>query len=677
MIIEPYPHVDVQVIDSSIREVPSISESVLYQPVFVIQAEKGPIGVPTYITDGNQANTIFGDGTFDPLNKKYFNKASRFALGVLSSSSGVWLIRVATATAEASSAVLEAVVEDSSTIPVYSKLPADAQGVIRRDSDTGDVQDGITIKYRLSADTSITSPSGSTGAVGGRVIPLIKFTSTSPGVWGDRLAFSLEYNRALNTLDAVERNDSVFVTLTPTIRQSGGGGTQIPLRDNFSSTSTAGVLQSNLFDERTNAPISLESLLSNNYTDGRALPYEVEILEDNISELNTLVFNTEVTRPSQNPSGETTTEPGAGFGSANQVNPFSAIDENGIEYDRVIVEAYTGAETPVTLTATSNNFLSGGNDGDVSDEVLDNLTQLTFENNLIPNLEDSARYPFTHIFDVGYSLDTKEAMIDFTSIREDVKAVISTQVLLEHEDSSGNVVTFNGFDSLNDQATDLATGNSLVNRALLQRESIQFGTRTVRVSVFAQSGELIDGSDIVPATYWYATGLAGVQNTQVLSGSLEGRPNSNVNIFRRWNWTPSSERVKSVLWDSAINTFIHADNREVFYSALRSVYNGGPTSVLESDNMSNVIVYIKHLARRIWSDFVGRQQPQSAFELELTAAYNDRLGTLLNQNFTFNVTVSQTAVTEALGYATNIRIDLFAGSQHRVQIIELNIDRAS
>lgn len=99
------------------------------------------------------------------------------------------------------------------------------------------------------------------------------------------------------------------------------------------------------------------------------------------------------------------------------------------------------------------------------------------------------RYPLTHIYDVGYDLDTKYAILKFLAVRDNCKAIMATQDITK---------------DLNTMEEDQSAGSAIRGRALLQPESTFFGTGCCRAEIFQQAGYLNDTSykGIVPTTLW-------------------------------------------------------------------------------------------------------------------------------------------------------------------------------
>ena len=221
------------------------------------------------------------------------------------------------------------------------------------------------------------------------------------------------------------------------------------------------------------------------------------------------------------------TDPNYGY----KVNVISGKNLLNVNYDHTMVNTvYDATEETVTpisgsdiayLNAANVIPLTGGNDGTFIDDDGADSTGSKVDSDDKPywssndqamyrfvklkaagvgdEIVESLHYPFTHIFDVGYSVRTKKAMLDFLDVRDDVVVVLSTQALMA--DGSGRPI------AINDQATDEGIGEALRAYALLMRESVLYGTDCMRASIYCHAGRLVDTTlynGVLPFTFWDA-----------------------------------------------------------------------------------------------------------------------------------------------------------------------------
>ena len=283
---------------------------------------------------------------------------------------------------------------------------------------------------------------------------------------------------------------------------------------------------------------------------------------------------------------------------------------------------------------------------------------------------ESLHYPFTHIFDLGYSFNTKKAMLDFLDVRDDVMVILSTQVLMT--DGSGRPI------KINDQATDEGNGEALRAYALLMRESVLYGTDCMRCSIYCHSGQLVDSliyNGVLPFTYWDAVQYSKYGNlTYMKQDEPRGLPNAYNLLFKNWNWWNYRADSQSRVWDNGMNYVQYADMTRLFYPALRTVYRAA-TSVLVDEWFVAAVVYAKYVVRRAWATFSGRNDPASVLQSLIKKYLDTEIGFLFNGKYAFDVSVYQTAEEQELGYIQHVKLSITSGATMRVLDVDIEVNR--
>lgn len=369
---------------------------------------------------------------------------------------------------------------------------------------------------------------------------------------------------------------------------------------------------------------------------------------------------------------------------------FLVVDWEEIEGSSSGGAAAAIGTTGVPLTMVSNIALEGGSDGDFIDDEETVTRTVNGEETKVGSSNDTAmyrfvklkaagvrdeiveslHYPFTHIFDVGYSFKTKKAMIDFLDVRDDVIVVMSTQVLMT--DGSGRAI------SQNDQATDEGNGEALRAYALLMRESVLYGTDCMRCTIYAHSGHIVDTnaySGVLPFTYWDAVKHSQYGNlTYMKKDEPRGLPNAYNLLFKDWNWWNYRADSQSRVWDNGLNYVQYADMTRLFYPALRTVYRAA-TSVLVDEWVVDAVVYAKYVVRHAWATFSGRNDPAADLQGLIKAYLDAELGFLFNGKYSFTVSVYQTAEEQELGYIQHVKLSITFGATMRVLDVDIEVNR--
>lgn len=101
----PYPHVTIGVKDNSIYT-PKVTEQLpLHMPLYMMKAQKGPIGIPVWCPTYTDAALTFGADTFNKRSK-YFSEQSYFLLQTFPSN-GAFIMRVAESAAKCAEISIE------------------------------------------------------------------------------------------------------------------------------------------------------------------------------------------------------------------------------------------------------------------------------------------------------------------------------------------------------------------------------------------------------------------------------------------------------------------------------------------------------------------------------------------------------------------------------------------
>ena len=334
----------------------------------------------------------------------------------------------------------------------------------------------------------------------------------------------------------------------------------------------------------------------------------------------------------------------------------------------------------VNLVEGVTNFLTNGNDGVIDSDASHEINMRSWLRlSTYPDAIDKARYPFTHFFDVGYSLPTKKELLKFLTTRDDVKVVLSTQTVTRVQvGADGSLEDISSKDGIvaNTQMQDESIGSVLRASALAERESVLKGTSCCRATIMTQCGKLVGGTykGLVPLTYWLASKKAEYQNLDYLDREPKGLPYAQQELINDLNWVPSDEDSKSRSWDNGLNYCQYYSRTQLHYASLRSVYKYD-TSVLVDDGFTDFIVYIKHEVRQSWATFTGRSDKFGILQLLIKNDLDDRLWRVANNKYTVNNKVYETSEDVKLGYSLHVDIEVISPSTKRVWIVTVQCKR--
>lgn len=330
-------------------------------------------------------------------------------------------------------------------------------------------------------------------------------------------------------------------------------------------------------------------------------------------------------------------------------NIFGGCHSNGVPYHSY--ELVVDASNAIRLGEITNLYATGGSDGTLTDDVFAKLVAGEVAAYADPNspLMDDAFYPESIMYDSGFPLETKYAMINFIAIRKDTAVVLSTHTV------GGKTLS---------ASEESALAIALRTRLQMFPESSYYGTMTLRGVVVGRSGILINSQyrKRLPLTIELASKAAdymGAGNGKWKSGySFDRAPNNQIRMFSDVNvtFTPASVRNKD--WDNGLVWVESYDRRALFFPALKTVY-GNDTSILTSFFNMLICVELQKVGARAHREFTGADTLTNAqlinnVEKFITDKTTDRFdGRVVIQP---NVTITSADATRGYSWSTAIRL---------------------
>lgn len=693
--IKPFPHYQINVKDNSIYEVEYTTILPVHRPIWIMRCQQGPVGDPVWCPTYTYASNMFGEQTFTNTNKKYYSPQAKVLTDTLTYN-GAFICRAADETALNSVVIIEAYVRQVDDVLQYAYdedgnrlLDDDGNYVEKQENGQSVYEPGVEIKFvkrhellsseevsgydysSLQRRTVVDTDAEGT-EITWSVYPIMVFEALYPGEYGNDLCFSLFYKNSENAAGDVNFYQSLFYTFAPARREY-DSTTVTPHYDIYNTTQNSFAANPETLNPDTGAEMSMQAVLNKAYDeDSHQLPYTIYTYEENLLTVGNRIaqVESETSLGHTKPTYDAEAIMNTSFGYL--VNVISCRNLKGVPYDHVRLITISDEDENVVQLAEDNYiYLANGADGDLSDLMVQNCIQQFCAKTLNPQIVDKFRYPFTHMYDVGYNFDTKYAMIDFLDVRDDIMIELSTQVLMD--DNTGRTIT------LNDQMTDESNGEALRSRALLMRESVLKGTDCCRCAIYAHAGFLADGvySDPMPFTYWSAMKHARFGNLPYMNTTEpRGWPQSYNEFFKvsSVNWINYDPEGQSRVWDSGINYVQWADMTRIFYPALRTVYRA-ETSVLVDQWFVDAVVYTKHVVRNAWGRFSGRNDKSAVLQQAIKEYLDTELSYLYNGKYDFEVSVYQTAEEQRIGYIQHVLIRLTSPATMRVLDVDIEVNR--
>ena len=652
-----YPHFVITVEDQS-RNDDVVADDLLglHVPLFFGRYARGVVNKPIWCPTTNDLYRIFGKEWTDNLTS-YFTHESLFIERNFSSQ-GAFIVRLASEDAMTASILLEAHVTTGVEViqykrDEYDKKILDENGdpiPLMNESNQPIKEAGVRIKWTSRAldpetesniktlkPTTTDNGDGTTTVV----YPVIAAICKYPGLFGNNLGFRFYFNTAEQQNDRLNDNKALEYSFSP-IELDYTDNNPRALRDIWNSTYCTFMLKPKQYDSKVMQNISCEEVLQNNYqTDTKSeLPFEFYPFTDYVKEIGQKIIDVET-------NDINLVDPYL-------VNIFSLTNLDDIEYHHIEVD---NSEGSIFFNSNYTIYLQNGSDGDTSQEAYEELIRQFLALDVFPELKDRFRYPITHLYDTGYSNDTKEAMIEFLSLRDDVRVELTTQDLSNE---------------INDASEDQSVGLYLRTRALLQPESTLKGTDCCRASIYCHCGKVYDTryTGWVPATLDILGKRCEWQSTTYMKGEPKGRPHSEVDIFKSLSWTAFDEDNKNLFWESGINYIQHFNRTGIFWPDLRTVYTSD-TSVLSEWSFVDAVVYAKHIIRQVWTIYTGSTTPVEELYTSIENKINDELRKAYNGRYTTRVKAWRSEQDAKLGYLCRVTLYITGRTSQRVWECEI------
>jgi hypothetical protein len=655
MPINTFPYAQIDLRDDSTRVVPDPTIIPIHLPLFFSFAESGPVGLPV-LGGTNTLTQKFGNGIIDERSI-YYTHQNVFLKQALPFQQ-VYFVRLADPAAVAASLVLLCTVTPG-LLTQYQRnsdgsLIHNSQGnpipAVQSDGVTIVTQPGVTLNWTVRALASgetfstVATITTTNGGVTSTTYPVMGFV-TDVGAAGNSVGFRLFYTSAFDP-NVVANINAMTFSFQP-VMLNALFGIQAPVYDINNSQTQTFSFKDSAFDASTATYYRLADVLRNDYNTTTGLPYQVHAYSANVGAIGAAILAVSPELTGTDPY---------------MFNIMSGLDQAGNIYEHMTVTA--GSNT--VLNSAVVNYLQGGSDGSLSNATLETQVVALLSGALNPLVGDAFRFPFTHIYDSGFTLATKQAMFSIFSLRDDVGIDLSTQ---DHANPPNTL------------AQDQSTGSALRAAALLYPESTDFGTGACRVSIYQQCA-LLAGDTLyttpVPATLHRLLTRCAYNGTDHVTGEPKGRPQSEVTVFdiTTLNWTPSTAQQMQRSWDTGLNYMQYCDIATVFYADLLSVYVN-QTSLLSGDVMKDYsAIYLKRIIRRQWTNIVGRDDPPASLFKSIADAIDASASYVFGGRISTTTVVSQTAVDTALGYQLTVTTTVSGNPTNRVWKVIVPITRA-
>lgn len=720
--------------DESVEALVPESEQVpQHLPLVYLMTERGP---DTALCGPGDLTRLFGEKTFDVRDRFYYHQ-TLLAQQIAGEGNSVMVKRVAPEGALPATMTLAlAHVEVVDTLNPYTR---NGQGVVAVNGTTGlletdapgnEIPTGIKLYWALIPtiqfyggsgfdDTTPVSIDPLDPEIAGAkdFYPIMTFSAPSFGDYGNNVGFRLwpaHVGGDPANPDVISANDAIMLN-AQFYERSGPNSSGSLQQTLFGETTVEFMMKPGAYDPNTDITLTEQRLVDEYSDDGISTG-----TSPTIGPVGTVIFSREnyLTVANKVVAAELANVDSPYFGVTTELSPwmidlFTGIDYNtGNQYYTVqryqdtyaIPQAVLDLGLGPKLNGSSTHWLTGGgfgssagtngwdetvgkwftknHPGDVGpthygiQALMCELVNTEMEENSweIPEypLKDSAQYPFSVIYDSGYCMEVKESIIKATSFRQDIHVTIST-----FEDAGEE------FPQSLTTSEEASIGASLSATAKLYAESALHGTGPVRITIFGQSGLLINSpyKRRLPLTIEAAVKRArymGAGNGAMKAGlSYDNYPLNTITLFKDVSSDWMSKVAKENVWSAGVNFVQFVDRSTLQFPGLQTVY-AIKNSVLTSEVLMQIAVDVTKQAEIVWRRLTGNTDLTQEQFIERS---NDTLLELVDGRYDNRVTIVPntyfTPADEARGYSWVLDVAIYGNIMNTVGQVNVIMRRAS
>ena len=620
--VKPYPHIEMQGIDDqSAQQIPYEPERLpQHLPAVFLHTE---LSEEVTIASGSYLTAKYGTEMFNPLSP-FYNHQSVLAQLFANASNQMMVVPIKLP--DSKKANVRISVE---AIPLTVEENGVRRHAIRFIWHTDEIPEGqygqamILSNYRAGTTTSVVGnkrlgvlvdETGVEYQTPSTLFPLFDLQVEARGSFGNRIGFIID---APNSRDPQPTDANLanrlqsFIYRLSFVQRARTGITYNYLRTNTGMISADFVLKPNTVDSRTNLEMFFADVMNRSYTTVTdpsvpplLAPFNKPIIyNSNIETVHGLIAGDQTVVASKLTGNGTKefiikgvySDPEEAIKKAYTINIVTGKDYGNNPYPNLVMTdsfMFDG----ISFGKESTIFARGGSDGFPMTQAgsVDTLKTLQLYDEQVRNwcdsfdeynpLFDMAKYPFSTVWDSGFSIDTKKGLVKVMGSHKRIWVGLATQSVADYADEAKT-----RFDWMlpNTIEQDTAIGTLLNAVMHLYPESELFGTSTCRGIIVERCGDLKSGlyKGKLPLSLSVAFKIArycgagdGYWKPQFAIDSEKGKVDD---LFKNVNYTyaPSTEYERAwaegMIW---VQTF---DRESNYFPAFQTVYNDS-SSILDS-----------------------------------------------------------------------------------------------
>ena len=574
-----------------------------HYPLLYLQTEKGQefsiVAMGDASVGGLSASAMLGAKTFDKRGKFYNHQTMLAEIFIKNGNS--FMVRRVSTDAKLASVTLLATLTTTEEAPYLRdtagivQVGTSGELLVNTDPEVLTVST-LSISFSLVPTSTLVNVDGeiSFTPINNSVYPILTIDASSKGEHGNNIGFKLIPFRTNGNYvaDTDVINHQKALIFGAQLFQKDDLGVSNLLYDNYSDDTTEFSFKPNAYNYKYNTDLTLQNLIDNYMNNGfdtggqpvfGPLGKITEHTDNIVTVLNRMLAKEMVANEIH-----TFTETDTFL-----MNLLAAKDINNVHYYAVRI-------APASLKFGENytHWLSGGDDGDTSlaayDAAVAREVQYNCENPDYPLLS-VLKYPFSHVWDSGFTMPTKIIMGSWLGKRKDVNFIGTVCVQGEKPPT---------------QSEALSRALFIRNSLELIPESVMASTPACRVSLVDQAGidSNISTKVKVPQLFDFAEKKAryfGASNGKLRSiHAYDEDTNKLVTTMRdiTGTWGPYVGRVQT--WNTGLIHSQPFSQTRYFYPAFPTLYPF-KNSILNSEIYVHIVTDVVKKAHICWARLTG------------------------------------------------------------------------
>ena len=664
--------------------------SPMHLPLFYIQAPTGPVDEVVLLMPGDLTR-IYGDDVID-FRKPYLNHATVLLMIVLAEGNSCFVKRIVRPTITTSTnptthvvTVTESNIPAIASITLMAEVDAttaiyqyarDDTGMIIEDLSgnptftTHVVTGGVTVKYTWTPTGNLTAQQLASHMTTGSKItyPLLTVNGAFIGAlsnnYGLRLWTSGPYTSDPGDLDVI--NDQQALIYDAQIVYRALNTTPATLPDMLGENNIRFCFKPDAYNYKNNLDLTIQQLVTgwsdDGVQDGLSPTFgpigSLDVHEKNLEDLLAVLMAAETAAC----TAATVTPPASIW----LLDFLTGIDMNGINHYGFQINL-----TGDIISQGYTYYMQGGNDGDLTmatfEKQLMSEINNNWENPLYP-LIDSAKFPFSCMYDSGFSVPVKKTIFKWTSYRKNVHVGVGTHVV------GDNPLTI---------SEEISCGIDLRTTALVYAESALWGTPACRIVMMMQSGYLLNSPykqrvstlyELVSKRARYIGAGIGIMKPGL---GYDISPANQVTLLKKLSSNFLNVYAKNQVWATGLNFAQSFDRRTYFFPGLQTIYTI-QNSVLAGELFMQICCDVEKQSEIVWRLLSGNS---SMTEAQFIQASNRLLLELTNGKYDNRVIIVPntyfTPADEARGYSWTLDVTVYGNVPKTVSTVNVITKRTS